>query len=325
MSKPILSICIPTYNRPKRISSLLDQILSFKGSNIEVVVGDDNPSSALTNEIIRRDADPRLKYFRNKKNLGMDGNMLKTIIRSSGEFVFILMDDDDIDMESVSWLLNFIGKNKTLTHIFGVIGDKRPGMEQAYFKCVYTKYNDRIIKGTLRSLIELIFHYHHASGVILRKNALDIKACIKYCGFLWIQQALIAQTLVKGDAYCSSRVFSYIGSESYESGHPRINPMIPIKTRIQIITEITENLKHRDIVRKKLINRQKSFILWYLNYFNSLKNYIDAASVLMTVKTLSTSISFWVFFLINTIAKSFKRYKIVGWFVEIFNKFYLMS
>ena len=37
--------------------------------------------------------------------------MLKTIKRATGEFVFILMDEDDIETEVIPWILDQIKKN----------------------------------------------------------------------------------------------------------------------------------------------------------------------------------------------------------------------
>ena len=44
MNQPILSICIPTYNRPKELERLLYSIDSRRGKQIEIVIGENKSS-----------------------------------------------------------------------------------------------------------------------------------------------------------------------------------------------------------------------------------------------------------------------------------------
>ena len=66
MRKPILSICIPTYNRAQFAYAAAKNILDgWAGDEIEVVVSD-NHSIDNTQELLRGIDDSRLKYFRNE-------------------------------------------------------------------------------------------------------------------------------------------------------------------------------------------------------------------------------------------------------------------
>jgi glycosyltransferase involved in cell wall biosynthesis len=47
---------------------------------IEIVVSD-NASIDETRDVIRKIGDPRIKYYRNEKNLGFDANVLKLVER----------------------------------------------------------------------------------------------------------------------------------------------------------------------------------------------------------------------------------------------------
>ena len=65
MSKIVLSICIPTYNRGKVLFNNLNHLVSFESDEIEIVISDDNPLSDKTHDVVRKFSDQRIKYFRN--------------------------------------------------------------------------------------------------------------------------------------------------------------------------------------------------------------------------------------------------------------------
>ena len=90
MSKVLLSFCIPTYNRPERIYKILKQLVNLKTNEIEIVIGDDNPSSKKTEEVVNKFIDSRISYFRNKENLGMDGNLLM-VVKKQKEILFFCL------------------------------------------------------------------------------------------------------------------------------------------------------------------------------------------------------------------------------------------
>src|SRR3989338_7717414 len=81
MNKPLLSICIPTYNRAHYLKECLDSIVAqFNDSevrdNVEVVVSD-NASLDKTRELAEEYCRKfnNIKYFRNNENIGFDLNV----------------------------------------------------------------------------------------------------------------------------------------------------------------------------------------------------------------------------------------------------------
>ena len=295
MSKILLSITIPTYNRPERISDIINQIIPFQSNEIEIIIGDDNPNHNRTENVLREIKDPRIKYFRNEKNLGFDANVLKTIEKASGEFIYLLMDDDDVEIESFPWILKKIKKNKNLSQICGIIGDKRPGRK------IYFTYEDKILKRGSDSILELLFHYPHGSGIILRKNAINLNKARKYIGYLYIQHILIAQALIAGDTLCTSKIIAHIGKEKYKSDQPLISGRTyshPIRRlqqmrfQMMLIYEITENNKE---IRSILLKRKFSGIYWILksSLKESFKTFFEALQILSRMNYISKNPMFW--------------------------------
>ncbi len=297
MSKIILSFCVPTYNRPKRILKIIGQFESIKSNEIELVIGDDNPRSKIVKQ---KFGNLNIVYFQNRKNLGMDANLLKIINRAHGEFIFILMDDDDIELENIPWVLKTLKSGRCLTHLGGSIGDNRPNHTNLYFK---PKYGDEFFKKGYITLFKLIFHFHHASGIILKKSALNLKQALKYCGFLWIQQVLISQSILNGDVLLTTKALANIGEKEYKSGHLNtINPIHPFKYRSQIIFDIFKGKKYK-IIRKALLNYEKIMLRNYLLEIKSIKTLIEAIGIIITMKKKSKSIKFWSFLFLNLLYK----------------------
>jgi len=101
----ILSICIPTYNRVDQLDNCLNSILISKKKvdnfDFEVCISDNN-SEENTESIIRKyKQELKIKYNRNKKNLGFALNGIKTVSMASGEFSWMIGNDDLILPETL--------------------------------------------------------------------------------------------------------------------------------------------------------------------------------------------------------------------------------
>jgi glycosyltransferase involved in cell wall biosynthesis len=114
--KPIISFCIPTYNRGQKVSELVNNILKFKGDDIEVVVLD-NFSTDDTNLLLNRIKDVRFIYVKNEKNIGGIINGFKALMIANGEYSFVCLDKDCIDYRYIGDLINHLKKNKQV--VFG--------------------------------------------------------------------------------------------------------------------------------------------------------------------------------------------------------------
>jgi glycosyltransferase involved in cell wall biosynthesis len=96
--KKMLSICIPTYNRPDKLENLyksfLSPALSSYSNFIEVLVCDnsDEYKSLINQSVLGKD----VTYHKNSGNLGFDGNLLECMKNATGEFIWIISDDDII-------------------------------------------------------------------------------------------------------------------------------------------------------------------------------------------------------------------------------------
>lgn len=110
-SPPLLSICIPTYNRAASLDHCLASIFSQlqHDSSVEVIISD-NASTDDTPQVIARYAAryPCLKSFRNSTNIGGDRNICLVAHLAKGKFIKWQGDDDYFVENSILPLLDDI-------------------------------------------------------------------------------------------------------------------------------------------------------------------------------------------------------------------------
>lgn len=106
---PLLSICIPTYNRAEFLPELFDSIIrgiseiteSGASSNVEVVVSD-NASTDNTKQVIEDYRDKlNIKYVMHENNVGPDLNFLAVIEAANGQFCWLMGSDDIIEVNGL--------------------------------------------------------------------------------------------------------------------------------------------------------------------------------------------------------------------------------
>lgn len=111
--RPILSICIPTWNRAKILSASLDsfreQLTSVDSSEVELFVSD-NCSDDETPQVIQSFVDQGLPitYNRNSENVGAARNFIKCMQWASGKYIWLLGDDDLLMPGTIEYVLNQI-------------------------------------------------------------------------------------------------------------------------------------------------------------------------------------------------------------------------
>ena len=89
----LISVVIPTYDRPAYLRLALASVLAQSHRRLEVIVSD-NASPQDPAAIIAEFDDPRIRLHRNPRNLGITGNILAGVALASGKYLAILGDDD---------------------------------------------------------------------------------------------------------------------------------------------------------------------------------------------------------------------------------------
>jgi glycosyltransferase involved in cell wall biosynthesis len=93
MKKPLISLCVPAYNRSDTLSQLITSFFLQNYSNKELVISDDSTTDDVAN-LIKSLNKKEIKYFKNSPSLGFPKNLLASMMRAKGEYLVVLGDDD---------------------------------------------------------------------------------------------------------------------------------------------------------------------------------------------------------------------------------------
>ncbi|NCO14679.1 MAG: hypothetical protein COZ36_01725 [Piscirickettsiaceae bacterium CG_4_10_14_3_um_filter_44_349] len=115
----LVSICVPTYNRPNLIGKLLDSILNQTYQDFEVIITDNSDNLEIQSLIETKYKDPRIRYFKNEQNLGMGGNTRRALSLIQGEYFTFTPDDDLwIDTQKLEKQVGFLQSHQDINIIY---------------------------------------------------------------------------------------------------------------------------------------------------------------------------------------------------------------
>ncbi|HSM24550.1 MAG TPA: glycosyltransferase [Anaerolineaceae bacterium] len=122
METPVISICIPTRHRAELLRRTLLSIDNSK-ANIEVIVSDNSEnelSAKIVKECLSNFKGP-WKYHRNIPVIGPVDNANKAIELSTGQYIFVLHDDDYLYPDAIDHILKSVEQYPQYTVLgFGV-------------------------------------------------------------------------------------------------------------------------------------------------------------------------------------------------------------
>lgn len=189
MIRPLLSICIPTYNRAEYLKNCLESIsCQFDNPDIknlvEIVISDNN-SQDNTFKISEeyRLKFSNIKYFKNQENIGMDANIENSIIKASGKYCWSIGDDDLIQNGALGPIINALLKKDValLTVDFFSFSDTKKSVKKINFQSIFPEYSnsaeDFYNKGFCQGILGIF---------IFNKDLwlkLDRTNCEKYWGY----------------------------------------------------------------------------------------------------------------------------------------------
>ena len=93
-----ITVLMPVYNGEKYLEESIDSVSGQTLSDFEIIIIDDG-STDNTRKIIEEFDDPRIRYFKNEKNLGIVDSLNRGIAEAKGKYV-ARQDADDISLPS---------------------------------------------------------------------------------------------------------------------------------------------------------------------------------------------------------------------------------
>ena len=91
---PLVSVVLPVYNAAPYLAASVESVLAQTLTDFELIIVDD-ASTDGSGDIARTFSDPRIRYIRNERNLGVAATRNRGVRQARGEFV-AQMDQDDL-------------------------------------------------------------------------------------------------------------------------------------------------------------------------------------------------------------------------------------
>ncbi len=115
---PKISVLMPFYNNEKYLDESIQSILNQTYSDFEFIIMDDGSTDNGVKVVNKYSKDKRIRFVRNKKNIGIVANLNKGIGMSKGEYL-ARMDGDDVSLpERFEKQVRYLDKHKTV----GIVG-----------------------------------------------------------------------------------------------------------------------------------------------------------------------------------------------------------
>lgn len=107
---PLVSIGIPTYNRPDLLVQALNRAINQTYSNLEIIISDNSSTDPRVAEIIRDFSlkDHRIRPFFQTENIGAFNNFFFVLRQSSADFFMWSADDDYMEPWLVEKSINIL-------------------------------------------------------------------------------------------------------------------------------------------------------------------------------------------------------------------------
>ena len=114
MSKPLVSILIPTSNRLILLKEAVRSVLAQTSTDYEVIITD-NCSTDGTQEWVKNIAkkNKKFRHIFHKENIGMVDNWNSGVLEAKGKYIAYLMDDDLWKKDYLSEMIFNLANNKS--------------------------------------------------------------------------------------------------------------------------------------------------------------------------------------------------------------------
>jgi len=199
-----ISICIPQYNRINYLLKSLAIIEKQTYDNIEIAISDDCSTDDTEIEIKKLASRYRFPiiFDKNERNMGYDRNYRKCIEIATGDYAFVIGNDDSIAGEdSIEFLVNFLKTNN-----YPDIGYCNMIEERTGGTLIQRAFGNRVIGSGDEVALKNYSCFSFVGGLIYKRATFLKYNTSKYDGSIFAQMYLGVFMLVKGATlFCIER------------------------------------------------------------------------------------------------------------------------
>lgn len=113
---PLVSIGLPTYNRPQGLARILASLAQQSYANLEIIVSDNHSPTAEVVAVVEvaMAQDKRIRFLRQSRNLGQFENFRAVLAAAQGDYFCWVADDDDRDRTYIERCVGALGRSPQL-------------------------------------------------------------------------------------------------------------------------------------------------------------------------------------------------------------------
>lgn len=190
---PRLSICIATFNRADVIGETLDRLLAQLTDTVEVIVVD-GASTDGTEALLKSYAGRHLaiRYYRELTNSGVDQDFDKAVAYASGDYCWLLPDDDLIRSQAVRKVVDLLSDHPALLVIDASVwsADFKQELQDSRMSL---KQNLRFERADDEFLVAAGDQLSYIGAVVIRRDEWLRRERTQYFGSLFIHVGVILQ------------------------------------------------------------------------------------------------------------------------------------
>lgn len=305
----LITISIPSFNRPIEIKRLLDSIDSKNPEKIQILICEDKSPFRLE---IRKAvveyksfSDYEVKYIENEFNNGYDKNLRALIENADGEYLLFMGDDDVFIPEALDKLIGFIEQNKSVGYILRSYRNLYKNGEIEYFK--YYDEN-KLFQPGIKTYTELFLKSVFISGFTIKRKYIADLSTDKLDGTLLYQLYLVAEVCMKyPSAYFNTPLtqaisggIPYFGSSEsekglYETGRKSTNDLKFIAGTFKVTKYLDEKhgINTTDLIKRDLSKYSYPLMAnWRPSGFNFFRNHCKG----LVAIGLNNTIYFYIYY-----------------------------
>jgi len=191
VTRPLVSVGLPTYNRADDLRHAIESVLSQNYPHLELIISDNastDGTQQMCEEYVRRDT--RVVYHRQPTNRGPHENFERALAESHGEFFMWLGDDDWLEQEDyILRCVEFISRNNDCELVCGRV---------RYFRDGELCFDQDEMNLTQESAFERVLDYFRRVGMngvfygLMRRTSAKEVSLIECLGGDWLFVARLA-------------------------------------------------------------------------------------------------------------------------------------
>ncbi|HOZ52500.1 MAG TPA: glycosyltransferase family 2 protein [Chitinophagaceae bacterium] len=218
MLNKLVTVGVPTYNRPDQLTNCLNKLIEQTYPYLEILVSDNHSTNydaiALLEGFVRKDS--RIRFIIQDQNIGGENNFNYLFNQAQGEYFIWLSDDDYFENDYIEKCVEFLSLNKDYISCAGssiYIAQNKKMFEEHGFSLDSNS-------GLLR-----VFNYFYKVGKngifygVFKREALEKSPLGNYIGSDW---SLVANLAMKGKIKTLQTVHMF---RSLEGGSTNRNSM----------------------------------------------------------------------------------------------------